>query len=83
MVCPAALYKRDEDGNVSFDYAGCLERGTGRIIFGGDTIVNKLARTRARPWAWSTRFGDVADGDAAEGATDLQNARSDRYPLFR
>ena len=22
MVCPAALYKRDEDGNVSFDYAG-------------------------------------------------------------
>ena len=21
MVCPAALYKRDEDGNVSFDYA--------------------------------------------------------------
>ena len=23
-VCPAALYKRDEDGVKSFDYAGCL-----------------------------------------------------------
>lgn len=22
-VCPAALYKRDEDGARSFDYAGC------------------------------------------------------------
>ena len=40
MVCPAALYKRDEDGNVSFDYAGCLECGTCRIIC-GDTIIKK------------------------------------------
>lgn len=40
MVCPAALYKRDEDGNKSFDYAGCLECGTCRIACGG-TIIAK------------------------------------------
>jgi ferredoxin-like protein FixX len=39
-VCPAALYKRDEDGKKSFDYAGCLECGTCRIACGG-TIVKK------------------------------------------
>lgn len=40
MVCPAALYKRDEEGAISFDYAGCLECGTCRIAC-GDTIVKK------------------------------------------
>ena len=40
LVCPAALYKRDEDGKKSFDYAGCLECGTCRIAC-GDTIVKK------------------------------------------
>lgn len=40
MVCPAALYKRSEDGSISFDYAGCLECGTCRIAC-GDTIVRK------------------------------------------
>ena len=39
-VCPAALYKRDEDGVKSFDYAGCLECGTCRILC-GDTILEK------------------------------------------
>ena len=39
-VCPAALYKRDETGAKSFDYAGCLECGTCRIAC-GDTIVAK------------------------------------------
>ena len=39
-VCPAALYKRDEDGNKSFDYAGCLECGTCRVAC-GDTIIKK------------------------------------------
>ena len=39
-VCPAALYKRDEDGRKSFDYAGCLECGTCRICCEG-TIVAK------------------------------------------
>ena len=41
-VCPAALYKRDEDGRKSFDYAGCLECGTCRVLC-GDTIVKKWA----------------------------------------
>lgn len=39
-VCPAALYKVDEEGHKSFDYAGCLECGTCRICCGG-TIVKK------------------------------------------
>lgn len=52
MVCPAALYKRDEDGNVSFDYAGCLECGTCRIIC-GDTIIKKWENP-GRAMAWST-----------------------------
>ncbi|WP_270245733.1 ferredoxin family protein [Eggerthella lenta] len=37
-VCPAALYKIDEEGKKSFDYAGCLECGTCRIACEG-TIV--------------------------------------------
>ena len=40
QVCPAALYKLDENGAQSFDYAGCLECGTCRIAC-GDTIVAK------------------------------------------
>lgn len=39
-VCPAALYKRDEDGRKTFDYAGCLECGTCRIVC-GSTIIEK------------------------------------------
>lgn len=39
-ICPAALYKIDEQGNRSFDYAGCLECGTCRIAC-GDTIIKK------------------------------------------
>ena len=52
LVCPAALYKRDEDGKKSFDYAGCLECGTCRIAC-GDTIIKKW-KTRSLPWVWST-----------------------------
>lgn len=38
-VCPAGLYKRDEDtGEKVFDYAGCLECGTCRILC-GETII--------------------------------------------
>jgi ferredoxin like protein len=40
LVCPAALYKVDDDGNKTFDYAGCLECGTCRIMC-GDTIIKK------------------------------------------
>jgi ferredoxin-like protein FixX len=39
-VCPAALYKVDKDGTPSFDYAGCLECGSCRIVC-GDTIIKK------------------------------------------
>lgn len=39
-VCPAALYKVEETGAKSFDYAGCLECGTCRIAC-EDTIVRK------------------------------------------
>ncbi|MEG0147088.1 MAG: ferredoxin family protein [Raoultibacter sp.] len=39
-LCPAALYKIDEEGKQSFDYAGCLECGTCRIAC-GDTIIKK------------------------------------------
>ena len=39
-VCPAALYKVNEDGSRRFDYAGCLECGTCRIACEA-TIVEK------------------------------------------
>lgn len=39
-VCPAALYKVDDDGHRTFDYAGCLECGTCRIAC-EDTIIAK------------------------------------------
>ena len=38
--CPAGLYRYEEDGSTSFDYAGCLECGTCRILC-GNTIVSK------------------------------------------
>ena len=44
-VCPAALYKIDEDGKKSFDYAGCLECGTCHIACEG-TIVKKWENPR-------------------------------------
>lgn len=37
-VCPAALYKQDDDGRRSFDYAGCLECGTCRIACEGGAV---------------------------------------------
>lgn len=39
LACPAGLYKRDADGRTSFDYAGCLECGTCRILC-GTTILD-------------------------------------------
>jgi len=32
FACPAALYKLDKNGEISFDYAGCLECGTCRVV---------------------------------------------------
>lgn len=46
LVCPAALYKRGEDGAKSFDYAGCLECGTCRIAC-GSTIVRRWSYPRS------------------------------------
>ncbi|MCL2893969.1 ferredoxin family protein [Brenneria tiliae] len=40
LACPAGLYKRDEKGNYLFDYAGCLECGTCRVLC-GKTILEK------------------------------------------
>lgn len=38
-VCPAALYKVSEAGESTFDYAGCLECGTCRIVAGGGIVT--------------------------------------------
>ncbi len=40
LACPAALYKYGENGEMLFDYAGCLECGTCRLIC-GKTILKK------------------------------------------
>ncbi len=40
LCCPAALYKQGENGEKLFDYAGCLECGTCRVLC-GDTILEK------------------------------------------
>ncbi|NLI91325.1 MAG: ferredoxin family protein [Peptococcaceae bacterium] len=39
-ACPAGLYKLNEEGTLFFDYAGCLECGTCRVLCLG-TIVKK------------------------------------------
>lgn len=36
-ICPAALYVQEESG-VRFDYLGCLECGTCRVLSGGKVI---------------------------------------------
>ncbi|EFG1228201.1 ferredoxin family protein [Escherichia albertii] len=32
MACPAGLYRCDGNGHFLFDYAGCLECGTCRVL---------------------------------------------------
>jgi len=39
MVCPAGLYKLDVNEDICFDYAGCLECGTCRIMCKNKGIV--------------------------------------------
>lgn len=39
-ACPAGLYKKDEKGQYLFDYAGCLECSTCRVLC-GETILKK------------------------------------------
>ena len=31
-ACPAGLYKLDDQGKLMFDFAGCLECGTCRVV---------------------------------------------------
>ena len=38
-VCPAVLYKLDKNGEISFDYAGCLECGTCRVMCKNEGII--------------------------------------------
>lgn len=37
-VCPAGLYRLEEDGRLSFNHEGCLECGTCRVLSGGKVI---------------------------------------------
>lgn len=39
-ACPAGLYKLTDEGTLQFDYAGCLECGTCRVLC-GNTILAK------------------------------------------
>ncbi|HWR05741.1 ferredoxin family protein [Sporomusa sp.] len=38
-ACPAALYTLEKSGAMSFDYAGCLECGTCRVVCKNKGIV--------------------------------------------
>jgi len=40
IACPASLYRYGDNGEMLFDYAGCLECGTCRVIC-GKTIIKK------------------------------------------
>jgi ferredoxin like protein len=40
LACPAGLYKIDDQGGCRFDYLGCLECGTCRVLC-GKTILEK------------------------------------------
>ena len=39
-ACPVGLYTLNDDGTLAFDYAGCVECGTCRVLC-GHTIVTK------------------------------------------
>lgn len=40
LACPAGLYKINDNGDIQFDYAGCLECGTCRVLC-SKTILEK------------------------------------------
>lgn len=56
-ACPAGLYKKQDDGSVRFDYAGCLECGTCRILGLGSAL--EQWEYRAAPLVWSSVTADV------------------------
>ncbi len=37
-ACPARLYRLEADGSLRFDYAGCLECGTCRVLSLGKVV---------------------------------------------
>ena len=41
--CPAGLYILQENGDLAFDFAGCLECGTCRVLC-GETIVKNMGK---------------------------------------
>ncbi len=93
-VCPAALYKIDENGAKSFDYAGCLECGTCRIACGG-TIVKKWENPpthhgRGVPFRLGRRQGSghplsclPAPRRLREGFSRVAAGNASRCPLVR
>lgn len=38
-ACPAGLYKLDDKGALIFDYAGCIECGTCRVLSNGKVVT--------------------------------------------
>lgn len=44
-ICPAGLYREDDSGRRSFDYVGCLECGSCRIVC-ESTILKKWENPR-------------------------------------
>jgi len=48
QACPAALYSIDENGTLFFDYLGCLECGTCRVLSEGKLVTN-----------WNYPFGSL------------------------
>lgn len=39
-ACPAALYTLDEHGTLFFDYLGCLECGTCKVLSEGKVVTS-------------------------------------------
>ena len=37
-ICPAALYKLDAKGSMRFEYLGCLECGSCRVLSAGKVV---------------------------------------------
>lgn len=56
-ACPAGLYKKQDDGSVRFDYAGCLECAP--VAFWGWGRRWNSGNTRAAPLVWSSVTADV------------------------
>lgn len=55
LACPAGLYKKLDDHSIRFDYAGCLECGTCRVLC-GKTILQKWEYPRGT-FGVEFRFG--------------------------